>query len=235
MPKNYYIILGIPQDSTQTEVKSAYRRLAKEFHPDLHDSNHSQFQMINEAYSVLSDPARRRFYDHVLQQRHLGDRHGRAEPMDCGRQDEWLEPLVPERPISAVTSLDRPIHQYHSVFDSLFDRLLANLSEHGAADQVRLRNVEVEVMLTAEQARRGGNVQLNIPVRMRCPSCHLTGRSGLHGCWRCSGSGYLTGERPVVVSYPSGIRPNHTMRLALEPHGLADRYLTAIFTIVEER
>lgn len=235
MPKNYYIIMGIPQDSSQADVKSAYRRLAKEFHPDFRGSNHGQFQMINEAYAVLSDPARRRLYDHSLEERPQLDSRRRAEPMDPGRQGEWLEPLVPERPISTGTSLDRPVHQYRSVFDSLFDRLLANFSEHGAADQVRLRNIEVEVVLTPGQARRGGNVQLRIPVRMRCPSCHQSGRTGQDGCWRCSGTGYLAGERSMVISYPAGIRQNHTMRLALEPHGVADRYLTAIFTIVEER
>ena len=65
MPKNYYIILGIPSKSSQEEIKSAYRRLAKEFHPDRYGDNNSPFLNVQEAYSVLSDPVRRRAYDRI--------------------------------------------------------------------------------------------------------------------------------------------------------------------------
>lgn len=59
MPKSYYIILGIPASSTQEDIKSAYKRLAKEYHPDRYNQGHSPFQNIQEAYSVLSDPSQR--------------------------------------------------------------------------------------------------------------------------------------------------------------------------------
>ncbi len=68
MPKNYYIILGIPATSSQEEIKSAYRRLAKEFHPDIYTEGHLPFQVIQEAYSVLGDPISRRAYDDRRQQ-----------------------------------------------------------------------------------------------------------------------------------------------------------------------
>ena len=63
MPKDYYLILGIPSGATLDEIKEAYRRLAKEFHPDHYGDNNSPFLAIQEAYSVLSDPIRRQAHD----------------------------------------------------------------------------------------------------------------------------------------------------------------------------
>lgn len=235
MPKNYYIILGIPEDSTPADVKSAYRRLAKEYHPDHFGRNHNRFQVIHEAYTVLSDPARRRLYDKSLQGSIQINRRRYAEPVSGAGQT--IEPLIPEerRGELPVTSLNRTFHSYTSGFDGLFDQLLANFVEADSAADIRLKNVTVEIVLTPEQARRGGNVRLNVPVRMRCPSCQSQGQGTFHDCWRCSGSGYLTGEKPVLINYPAGIVENHTIQLALEPQDVQQGYLTAIFTIRERR
>src|SRR5918996_1948752 len=66
MARDYYDVLGIPHDATEDEIKRAYRRLAREYHPDANPDNPDaaeEFKLVAEAYSVLSDPARRRDYD----------------------------------------------------------------------------------------------------------------------------------------------------------------------------
>ncbi len=55
MPQDYYLVLGITSDASQADIKDAYRRLAKEYHPDHYKGNHRPFQAIQEAYAVLSD------------------------------------------------------------------------------------------------------------------------------------------------------------------------------------
>jgi curved DNA-binding protein len=63
--KDYYAILGVPRNATPEQIKEAYRRLAKEYHPDKNPSPEAEemFKLINEAYYVLSDPTSKAEYD----------------------------------------------------------------------------------------------------------------------------------------------------------------------------
>ena len=70
--KNYYEVLGVAECATESEIKSAYRKLAKQYHPDTHPGNmecEKKFREINEAYDTLSDSAKRKQYD----EEHIGN------------------------------------------------------------------------------------------------------------------------------------------------------------------
>ena len=62
MTDNHYEVLGVEKNASENEIKKAYRKLAMEHHPDK-GGNENKFKMINEAYSVLSDPNKRKTYD----------------------------------------------------------------------------------------------------------------------------------------------------------------------------
>jgi curved DNA-binding protein CbpA len=63
-PKNYYVVLGVSDRASETEIKIAYRRLAKQYHPDVRSTGDPErFREIKEAYETLSDPGRRGSYD----------------------------------------------------------------------------------------------------------------------------------------------------------------------------
>ena len=67
--KDYFKILGISRNATDQEIKSAFRRLARQFHPDLHPHDQkaeSEFKEINEAYEILSDEAKKKSYEQHL-------------------------------------------------------------------------------------------------------------------------------------------------------------------------
>src|ERR1700691_1475132 len=66
MPVDYYDVLGVQRGASETDIKRAYRSLARKYHPDVasdKDAAESHFKEINEAYSVLSDPQKRQVYD----------------------------------------------------------------------------------------------------------------------------------------------------------------------------
>ena len=66
MAKSYFAILGISPNATGNEIKSAFRRLAKEFHPDRYQGSGNRFREIQEAYSVLGNSRRRQKYKHRI-------------------------------------------------------------------------------------------------------------------------------------------------------------------------
>ena len=232
MPKNYYIILGIPSDSSQGDIKAAYRRLAKEFHPDLYGKKSSPFLTIQEAYTVLRDPATRKTYDRTLEQNRQRRRSpGVAEPVPR-KYRETVEPLIPDHGPADLgnASLSRSFHNYRPTFEALFDRIMGNFRGHPSKGEMP-ENLTVEITLTPKQAFRGGHVRLYVPARLRCPYCH--GNAGFYECGHCGGAGFFSGEHPVFISYPPGIGDRHTVQLPLDRYGIRNLYLTVHFRISE--
>ncbi len=85
--KDYYKILGVSPNATEKEIKSAFRRLARKYHPDVNPNDpqaEERFKEINEAYEVLSDPEKRKKYDQMRQQYEAWQRAGRP-----GGQFDW--------------------------------------------------------------------------------------------------------------------------------------------------
>jgi molecular chaperone DnaJ len=235
MPKNYYIVLGISSASNQDEIKAAYRRLAKEYHPDLSGEGHSPFQVIQEAYSVLSDPRSRRAYDESRRQQKRKIMRGlKFEPM-AKSPEAPPEPLVPEQgPIDLDEAyLSRSFESFRPSFEALFDRIISNFEERTQAKGERPEPLSVIVALSPEQAFRGVHVRIMVPARLRCPNCGGYGGIGYYECWRCSGAGVIAGEYPVIISSPPGISDGHVVRLSLDRFHIRNLYLNVIFRISE--
>src|ERR687896_177181 len=70
---NYYDVLGVSREASQEEIRNAYRRLAKDRHPDLAGGSTQEFSLLQEAHAVLSDPNRRRMHDEALDLAHAAD------------------------------------------------------------------------------------------------------------------------------------------------------------------
>lgn len=233
MPKNYYLILGIPSSSSQEDIKAAYRRMVKEFHPDRYGQKHSPFLTIQEAYSVLGDPVQRRTYDKNLQEKQRTQPNQRyVEPTKSYRRST-VEPLIPEQesPRRVNTSLARsffsPMHSLESLFDPLFSAINEGI---GHRDETK-KELTVTIALTPEQASSGGHLRLQVPVLLRCAECNGQGSIGPYECWRCSGAGLLRGKCPVIISYPPGITDNSFIRLSLDRYGVEGEYVTVYVRI----
>jgi len=92
MAKNYYLVLGVPSDASPDQIKEAYRKQAKVFHPDHYGKNHTPFLEIQEAYSVLSDPVKRQCHDRSFRYQGRTSSH---RPVRV-RSHTPVEPLIPE-------------------------------------------------------------------------------------------------------------------------------------------
>ena len=229
MPRDYYFILGIPVGASPAEIKDAYRRLAKEYHPDLYGDKSSPFLAIQEAYSVLGDPERRNAYDRRVRQTGNESEQVRFRPGQSPAPFD-VEPLIPEKgPIDlGEASLSRPSRTYNPSFEELLARLLGKFSS-----SPRPNNVTAVITLTPTQAFCGGHVRLSVPTRLPCPYCSSSGEVGFYECRQCGGEGNVISERPVIINYPASTPNNHVIQLSLDQHGIQNLYLIVHFRICE--
>jgi DnaJ-class molecular chaperone len=94
-----------------------------------------------------------------------------------------------------------------------------------------LKNLHLELVLTPEEARRGGQLQIRIPAQTSCPTCGGRGAVDIYHCYRCMGKGIVFDELPLTVKYPPGISDGYQKALALDDFGIHDIYLTLQFRI----
>ncbi|MBV8483182.1 MAG: J domain-containing protein [Verrucomicrobia bacterium] len=231
MRKNYYLILRLAPEATQEQIRSAYRRLALELHPDLTGLGSDRFLELKEAYDVLSDPVRRQTYDRKAQEIPIH----RMEPM---RPSETIvqrrhrgEPLMPETPTRKPDdiSLFGSYETFSPSLDEVFERLWSNFALLTRPKAERLESLNVEVPLSPQQAFAGGEVRIMVPARLVCPACRGHGGIGPYECSSCEGHGEVTSEYPVRVSYPAGLQGEYFVRLPLDRFGIENFYLTIQF------
>ncbi len=224
MAKSYFAILGISSGATADVIRSAYRRLAKEFHPDNYTGGSERFQDIQEAYSVLGNSRRRREYEQNIR------KVSPKTPLRRGYYPE-PEPLIPEQsPVDlGEVSPVRSFQSFTPSFDEIFDWLWNNFSSLEQPKSGRVKHLTLEVTLTSEQARRGGNARIMVPAQAVCPTCRGHGGVGFYECRRCAGEGAITGEAPVSIAFPPGLTKDHAVLIPLDRFGIRNVHITVLF------
>ena len=101
---NYYDVLGVPREASQEEIRNAYRRLAKDRHPDRVGGSTQEFSLLQEAHAVLSDPNRRRTHDEALDLAHAADQ---LAGLDFGSMEDELASRRQERESGGPTLGER--------------------------------------------------------------------------------------------------------------------------------
>jgi len=241
MAKNYYLILGVSPDATPNEIKSAYRRRAREFHPDRFGEERQPFLDIQEAYAALSDSVSRNAYDRDIRQarevRRAWSATGVHEPEPLVPRRRHVEPLRPDEVPADLgrASLLRSFRTYRPSYEELFDRIERNFRRDEGSKSASVKELVVEFTLTPEEARRGGNVQLHVPARVRCPLCRGGGVIGFYECGRCAGEGVMSGEFPLMLSWPPGIGDGYRASMRLDRLGIGDLFLTVCFRVATPR
>jgi molecular chaperone DnaJ len=230
MPDDYYEILGVDEDATREEIRSAYRRRAKECHPDCSEVGNEPFRQVHKAYEVLSDPNRRRVYDREQRPDAFAvpvRRWTRTGPVRPSRAP--VEPLSP-RPHTYGTSPSFFDRYFASPYDSVLDDLWGGFAT-GSATRSAPRELEIEVHLSPAQAREGGTFRVELTIPAVCPSCYGEGWAGPYRCHQCDGQGAIATQRPLRISYPSGIKDGDVGRMSLAGVGLPGSDLLARFHV----
>lgn len=210
--KDYYKVLGVTKEATTDEIKKAFRKLARKYHPDVNPGDQKaeeKFKEINEAYEVLSDPEKRKKYDTLGPnwQEQFGPPPGRRTYSSTYR--------------TSPMDFDTGQQGFSDFFEALFGR--SNLG--GAAgtrstqDSFRRRvgdNIEQPVEVTLQEAYGGGVRTFNIQSTEVCPTCRGTGEIGNRPCTNCSGQGMLTKTKRLQVKIPAGVDNGSKIRVAGE-------------------
>jgi molecular chaperone DnaJ len=236
--KDYYDILGVSRTASDKEIKAAYRRLARKYHPDLNKNDkqaEDKFKELSEAFAVLSDADKRARYD-----------RGGHEAFGPG-----FDPFAGADP----SQFDFGFGDLSDLFGGMFGGARA-AGRRGRARRSGARpgaDLRVELRVPFLTAATGGTVDIVVPVQaacpvcsgtgtrpgsaettcpqcqgtgrteqrrgsmtvsLTCPRCHGAGRLPGEPCTACAGSGKSADQERLTVRIPSGIDDGETLRLA---------------------
>jgi molecular chaperone DnaJ len=207
--KDYYSILGVNRSASDKEIKAAYRRLARQYHPDVNPGNKAAeetFKEINQAYEVLSDPEKRKKYDQYGENWQYADQMAEAARQQAARGG-W----------NFSQSGDQGIHFEEGDLESIFGDLLGGrFGGFGrrATRARRGRDLEYQVEVTLEEAFNGTVRNLSLQSEAPCAACRGTGRIQNLACSVCRGAGVVTDVKRLEVKIPAGVDNGSRVRIA---------------------
>jgi DnaJ-class molecular chaperone len=217
--KDYYMILGIPRTESFGGIRAAFRELAKRYHPERVGARGARFlQEILHAYHVLSDPDKRRLYDQGLS-------HAEGKPLSVGGA------IITEAGGSTASTVLETIprvRRFETVcppFEQMLAQVLRNFSRSEAPPEEPARSFNVQVILSPEEAARGGEILINIPVFYPCAACGGSGQDWLFTCSFCQAQGMTEEEEIVRVQIPAMVRDYTLMEIPVRGLGLHSLYL----------
>jgi len=239
--RDYYEVLGIDRGATDPDLKSAFRKLAKKFHPDTNPGDvdaEKNFKEVNEAYEALKDPQKRAAYDKFG--------HAAFEGMGGRGPGGGQGGFGPD----FASSMS-------DIFDDLFGEFMGGRRGGDGRHSGRERGADLRynMSITLDEAFSGKTAQIRVPtsvscetcdgsgaksgtnpttcptcsgagkirasqgfftIERPCPTCHGRGETIQNPCADCGGAGRVTKERTLSVNIPPGVEDGTRIRLAGE-------------------
>lgn len=238
MPRDYYEVLGVTREANETEIKKAFRKLARELHPDVNDHDpeaEEKFKAAAEAYEVLSDAERRATYDAYG---HDGLRSGGFDPRSAsfGSIDDILQAFfggdafgfggggggggrAPGADVLVATELELAEVATGARREISFDAVMACEHCHGNGAEPGTPIATCERCGGAGQLRQVARTPFGQMVRgVACDACEGSGKVPETPCEECAGSGRTRGRRTQAVEVPAGIESGQRLRVSGAGH-----------------
>lgn len=230
--RDYYEVLGIEKNASESEIKRAYRALAKKYHPDMNKAADAvdKFKEVQEAYEILSDPQKRANYDqygHAAQDNPFGQgfsggfddlndifssffgggfgsRGQRQSNRPVKGQDRFMQLRV-----DFMEAIFGKTENITLTVDELCSQCLGSGARSKSDIQVCETCRGTGQVTRAQQTPFGMFQQTAV-----CPTCHGTGKQITHVCPKCKGEGYERKRQSVEVKVPAGINSGQQLRVA---------------------
>ncbi|MCW5550524.1 MAG: J domain-containing protein [Verrucomicrobiae bacterium] len=219
--KDYYESLGVARNASDAEIKRAFRKLAREHHPDVaRDKKKAEerFKEINEAYEVLGDPAKRKKYDQLGANWKSG-----AEFRPPPGWEGFTGGHAYQRGGARGPAFDFEFGNtgFSDFFEQLFGSRRADMRGFGGstafAEEVfseRGRDIQGDILVTLEEVMQGAVRSVSVRHKQKCQRCDGSGRRGMRACSDCDGSGQQEKAETYQVKIPAGVTEGQRIRLA---------------------
>ncbi|MGA1848360.1 MAG: DnaJ C-terminal domain-containing protein [Thermoplasmatota archaeon] len=220
MGDDYYAILGIEEDATQEEVKRAYRKLAKNLHPDLNKDDQKgaadRFKKVKEAYEILSNPLKREKYDLELMRMAKGGPAGYQPQAASNGYVYQGPPIAPQRGSDVKLVMKISFQEsFTGVKKGVDVKMPIRCDNCGGA------GASPNTPVSACPTCRGSGALLQpvqtpqgyVNQRVVCTTCNGRGILMQQFCSKCSGVGLVNGTDNVVISLPPGVEDGAIIKL----------------------
>ncbi len=221
--KDYYETLGVSRTASAEEIKKAFRKLARQHHPDVAKNKkeaEEKFKEINEAYEVLSDPEKRKRYDELGANWKAGQEFRPPPGWESFGGGAFRQ--------GAGRGGQGGAYEFHfggTGFSDFFEQLFGSLNrnrgrtsgfnqgmfEEDIAEQGR--DIEGDIMVSLEEAAQGAVRTLSVERPVLCEACGGTGRKMNRACNTCGGEGRLTRTEQFQVRIPPGVTDGQRLRV----------------------
>jgi DnaJ-class molecular chaperone len=213
MARNFYDVLGVPRSAPDKDIRAAYRKLARQYHPDVNPNDkaaEARFKEVAQAYEVIGDAENRKKYDKYGDQWEHADQ---IEEMQRQRGGTWSG----SQGGATYDFEGSGLGDFGTIFENLFRGNRAGPRGRQRTPRPG-QNVETPIEVTLEEAFKGTTRTIQLDSVSPCDTCSGAGEVSGNLCATCGGSGYVSKPRRIEVKVPAGVTTGSRVRIAGEGH-----------------